>query len=66
MPNNRANVEETHEAFTALSTTALQLQGAGIAQASVLAAAVQLVRVLIVDSEDRSIIQQVVEALIPR
>jgi hypothetical protein len=56
-------VTETREAFEALSGTAATLAGAGIDRAALLAASIQLVRVVMVEAEDRSIVQQVVEAL---
>jgi hypothetical protein len=64
MSDTATNPAQTREAFTALSATTEQLAEAGLDRASVLAAAVQLVRVLMVETEDRSIIAQVVEALI--
>jgi hypothetical protein len=56
--------DQTREAFTALSATIEQLTEGGFDRDSVLAAAVQLVRVLMVETEDRSVIAQVVEALV--
>ena len=55
---------ETREAFDALSGTNSALAGAGIDRAALLAASIQMVRVLMIEAEDRSIVQQVVEALI--
>jgi hypothetical protein len=64
MSDTSADRAQIREAFIALSATTEQLADGGFDRANVLAAAVRLVRVLMVETEERSVIAQVVEALV--